>query len=76
MLACNQPPPLSVKTEHMLHLKPVFKYTPNYEIITRNLHDKERRIIILTWGPRCTQRHHKAALLQSKPAHSLFSLIQ
>lgn len=65
----------------MLHcdtffLKLFVKYTPNYEIITRNLHDKERRIIILTWGLQCIQRHHEAALLKSKPAHSLFSLIQ
>lgn len=76
MLHCDQPPPLSAKPEHMLYFKSIFKYTPNYEIITRNLHDKERRIIILTWGLQCTQKHHEAALLQSKPAHSLFSLIQ
>lgn len=76
MLHRDQPPLLSAKPEHKLHFKPIFKYTPNYEIITRNPCDKERRIIILTWGLQCIQRHHETALLQSKPAHSLFSLIQ
>lgn len=54
---------LEQKGEHMLHFKLSLKHIPNYEIITSNLHDKER-IIILTWDLQGTLRDRGAALLQ------------
>lgn len=75
-LQWSYPPPPRAKPEHMLHFKTSCKHTPNYEIITRNQHDKERRIIILTWDLQCTLRHHEAALLQPETAHSLLAAVQ